>query len=77
MCPGHQACATQPDAALAAEFGVGWAIFVRGQVDVRRPWPPFVDRAVETAGRLVGGIATAAPRRGELAKICHWHAGPR
>jgi hypothetical protein len=25
-----------------AENGIGWAIFVRGQVDVRRPWPPFV-----------------------------------
>ena len=36
---------------------------------MRSPWPPFTGRAAEIAGRLVGGIATAEPRRGELAKI--------
>jgi hypothetical protein len=77
QCPGHLACATQPDAALAAEIGVGWATFVRQQVDVRKPWPPFSGRAAEIAIRLVGGIARRDPRRGELARICHWRAGLR
>ena len=40
-CANHQACVTQRDAALAAEIGAAWAEFVRGQVDVRKPWPPF------------------------------------
>jgi hypothetical protein len=77
QCPGHLACATQPDAALAAEIGIGWATFVRGQVDVRRRWPPFTGRAAEIAIRLVGGLAPIDARRGELARICHWRAGLR
>ena len=76
-CPGHLACATQPDAALAAEIGIGWATFVRGQVDIRRPWPPFTGRAAEIAIRLVGGLAPIDARRSELARICHWRAGLR
>ncbi len=27
--------------------------------------------------RLVSGLAYVAPRRGELARICHWRAGLR
>src|SRR5258706_512773 len=77
LCPGHLACATQPDAALAAAIGVGGATFVRHQIDVRRPWPPFGGRAAEIAFRLVGGLATDATRRGELARVCHWRAGLR
>jgi hypothetical protein len=74
QCAHHQACATQPDAALASEIGAAWAVFVRRQVDVRKPWPPFAGRAAAIALRLVSGLA-AEPRRGELARICHWRAG--
>ena len=73
-CPNHEACVTQRDAALAAEIGAAWAVFVRGQVDVRKPWPPFSGRVAEIALRLVEGLA-AEPRRTELARICHWRAG--
>jgi hypothetical protein len=73
-CANHQACATQRDAALASEIGEAWALFVCGQVDVRKPWPPFSGRAAAIALRLVAGLA-AEPRRSELAKICHWRAG--
>jgi len=73
-CAHHQACVTQPDAALAAEIGAAWAVFVRGQVDVRKPWPPFSGRVAMIALRLVAGLA-AEPRRSELARICHWRAG--
>jgi hypothetical protein len=76
QCSYHLACATQRDAALAAEIGAAWAVFVRGQLDVRRPWPPFSGRAAAIALRLVEGLA-AEPRRGELARICHWRAGLR
>jgi hypothetical protein len=76
QCPNHLACATQRDAALAAEIGAAWAVFVRGQLDVRRPWPPFAGRAAMIALRLVEGLA-AEPRRDELARICHWRAGLR
>jgi hypothetical protein len=76
QCANHLACATQRDAALAAEIGAAWAVFVRGQLDVRRPWPPFIGRAAAIALRLVEGLA-AQPRRGELARICHWRAGLR
>jgi hypothetical protein len=62
---------------LAAEIGIGWAMFVRQQVDVRKPWPPFTGRAAEIAIRLVGAIAAASPRRDELAQVCHWRAGLR
>jgi len=75
LCPGHQACATQPDAALAAQIGVAWAMFVRRQIDIRRPWPPFAGRAAEIAFRLVGGLGIIDPRRSELARVCHWRAG--
>jgi len=74
-CPEHQACATQPDAAIASEIGAAWARFVRAQVDVRLPWPPFAGRAGEIAFRLVGGIEATDRRRNELARICHWRAG--
>jgi hypothetical protein len=73
-CANHQACATQRDAALASEIGAAWAAFVRGQVDVRKPWPPFTGRAAVIALRLVESLATE-PRRTELARICHWRAG--
>jgi hypothetical protein len=76
QCSYHLACATQRDAALASEIGAAWAVFVRGQLDVRRPWPPFSGRAAAIALRLVEGLA-AEPRRGELARICHWRAGLR
>jgi hypothetical protein len=76
QCANHLACATQRDSALAAEIGAAWAVFVRGQLDVRRPWPPFAGRAAAIALRLVEGLA-AEPRRGELAWICHWRAGLR
>jgi len=75
-CANHQACATQRDAALASEIGAAWALFVRGQMDVRKPWPPFAGRTAAIAVRLVAGLA-AEPRRGELARICHWRAGIR
>jgi hypothetical protein len=74
QCANHRACATQRDAALASEIGAAWAVFVRGQLDIRKPWPPFVDRAAAIAQRLVEGLA-AEPRRSELAQICHWRAG--
>jgi hypothetical protein len=77
LCPNHLACATQPDAALASEIGAAWASFVRGQVDVRRPWPAFSGRAAAIATRLVAGLARTEPRRGELARIAHWRAGLR
>jgi hypothetical protein len=51
-----------------------WAVFVRGQVDVRKPWPPFSGRAAAIALRLVTGLA-AEPRSSDLARICHWRAG--
>jgi len=76
LCSCHVACSTQRDAALAAEIGAAWAVFVRGQLDVRRPWPPFSGRAAAIALRLVEGFATE-PRRDELARICHWRAGLR
>lgn len=76
QCANHQACATQRDAALAAEIGAAWAVFVRGQLDIRKPWPPFSGRAAAIALRLVEALATE-PRRGELARICHWRAGLR
>jgi len=60
--------------ALAAEIGAAWAVFVRGQVDVRKTWPPFSGRAAAIALRLVAELAVE-PRRGELARICHWRAG--
>jgi hypothetical protein len=77
LCPGHFACASQSDAALAAEIGVGWATFVRSQIDIRRPWPPYAGRAAEIAARLVVGLTPIAARRGELARLCHWRAGLR
>lgn len=75
-CPNHQACASQHDAALASAIGAAWAGFVRGQLDIRRPWPPFVDggRVAAIAVRLVESLAPE-PRRSELARICHWRAG--
>lgn len=76
MCTYHSACATEHDAALAAEIGVAWALFVRRQVDVRKPWPAFEGRAAAIAMRLVAGLASE-PRRTELARICHWRAGLR
>lgn len=51
-------------------------MFVRGQLDIRRPWPPFAGRVAAIALRLVQGLANE-PRRGELARICHWRAGLR
>jgi hypothetical protein len=36
QCTNHVACATHRDASIAAEIGVGWAEFVRGQVSIRR-----------------------------------------
>ena len=44
-CANHHACATERDAALAAEIGAARAVFVRRQVDVREPWPPYSGRA--------------------------------
>jgi hypothetical protein len=64
QCAHHLACATQREAALAAEIGAAWAVFVRGQLDIRRPWPPFAGPAAAIALRLVEGLA-AKPRRGE------------
>jgi hypothetical protein len=75
QCPNHLACASQREAALAAEIGVGWALFVRRQVDVRKPWPPFSGRAAAIAMRLVGCLASTEQRRNELAQIAHWRAG--
>jgi hypothetical protein len=49
-------------------------VFVRGQVDVRKPWPPFSGRAAAIGSRLVASLADE-PRRSELARICHWRAG--
>jgi len=74
QCDNHRACVTQPDAALASAIGAAWAVFVRGQVDVRKPWPPYGGRAEAIALRLVAWLA-ADPRRSELARICHWRAG--
>jgi hypothetical protein len=60
---------------LAAQIGAASATFVRRQIDIRRPWPPLAGRAAEIAFRLVGGLGIVDPRRGELARICHWRAG--
>ena len=60
QCANHLACATQRDAALAAEIGAAWAVFVRGQLDIRRPWPPFERRVAAIALRLVEGLAASA-----------------
>jgi hypothetical protein len=35
-------------------------VFVRGQVDVRKRWPPFGGRAAFIALRLVPGLAAGA-----------------
>jgi hypothetical protein len=51
----HLACATQRDAALAAEIGAAWAVFAGGQLDIRRPWRPFSGPAAAIALRLVEG----------------------
>jgi hypothetical protein len=75
-CANHQACATQRDAAFASEIGAAWAVFVRGQIDVRQPWPPYSGRAAAIAVRLVAALAPE-PRRSELARICHSRAGLR
>lgn len=75
QCPNHLACATQHDAALAAEIGAAWAVFVRRQIDIRRPWPPFAGRAAAIALRLVEGLGGSEQRRSELARIAHWRAG--
>jgi hypothetical protein len=45
-------------------------VFVRGQVDVRKPWPPFGGRVAAMALRLVTELAVE-PRHGEFARICH------
>lgn len=50
---------TQRDVALAAEIGAAWAVFVRGQFDIRRPWPPFSGCAAAIALWLVEGRASA------------------
>ncbi len=76
QCANHQACATHHDAALAAEIGAAWAVFVRRQLDVRKPWPAYEGRAAAIALRLVEKLAPE-PRRSELARICHWRAGLR
>lgn len=47
----------------AAEIGTAWAVFVRGQVGVRKLWPRLATRAAAIARRLVEGLA-AEPRRG-------------
>lgn len=75
QCSYHAACASQPDAALASQIGAAWARFVRSQVDVRRPWPPFDDRCAAIAARLVAALALTEARRAELARIAHWRAG--
>lgn len=77
QCANHIACATDRNAALAAEIGIGWATFVRGQVSVRKPWPPFTGRTVEIATRLVSALGADADRRAHLARICWWRAGLR
>jgi len=76
QCANHRACATHHDAALAAEIGAAWAVFVRRQLDVRKPWPAYEGRAAAIAMRLVEKLAPE-PRRSELARICHWRAGLR
>jgi hypothetical protein len=73
----YLACATQADARLAADIGVGWAHFVKEELDVRRPWPDFGGRCKAIAFRLVHGIAVTDERRPELALICWWRAGLR
>jgi hypothetical protein len=75
QCPYHFACANQSDAALASQIGAAWARFVRGQIDIRRPWPPFGERCAAIALRLVEALATTSDRRAELARIAHWRAG--
>jgi hypothetical protein len=75
--PNHLACATQHYAALASEIGAASASFVRSQVDVRRPWPPFSGRTAAIATRLVEVLAGTEQRRAELARIAHWRAGLR
>jgi hypothetical protein len=57
--------------------GIGWAIFVRGQVDARRAWPDFEGRCAAIARRLVAWLADDDMRREELAQICWWRAGIR
>jgi hypothetical protein len=77
QCANHAACATQRDARLAAEIGAGWAVFVRGQVALRQPWPDFQGRCAAIALRLVEGLADNENRCLELARICWWCAGLR
>jgi hypothetical protein len=50
-------------------------LFVRRQIDIRRPWPPFAGRAAAIALRLVEGIGGSEQRRSDLARIAHWRAG--
>lgn len=76
---GYGGTALGPDPATsgvhaAAEIGAAWPVFVRGPMDVRKPWPPFSGRAAVIARRLVTVLADE-PRRSELARICHWRAG--
>lgn len=73
----HLACATQADARLAADIGVGWAHFVKGERDIRRPWPDFTRDCKAIAYRLVYRLALSDERRAELALICWWRAGLR
>jgi hypothetical protein len=77
QCANHLACATQRDASLAAEIGAGWAVFVRGQIALRKPWPAFQGRCAAIALRLVAGLADNDERRLDLARICWWRAGLR
>jgi hypothetical protein len=77
LCRNHLACTRDPVARTAADVGIGWAIFVRGQVDARRAWPDFEGRCAAIARRLVGWLADDGKRREELAQICWWRAGIR
>lgn len=77
-CANHRACKSQHDARLAADVGIGWAMFVRGQIPtIRKPWPDFTGRCAEIALWLVEWLSDSAARRAELARICWWRAGMR
>ena len=77
QCANHLACAKHADAKLAAAIGIGWAEFVKGARDIRKPWPDFKSDCKAIAVRLVYDLALTDERRAELARICWWRAGLR
>lgn len=75
LCANHIERRDRDDAGIAAEMGKAWATWVRHEVDVRRPWPRYEERAIAIATRLVRPLASRSEaRRARLAEICNWQA---